>query len=399
MANTLLTPDEITRAALAVLHQKANFIGSINRAYDDSFAKSGAKIGDALRIRLPNEYTVRSGMAMSAQNTTERQVTLTVSSVKGVDLYFTSEELALDIQDFTTRIIEPAMARLAANIEADALSMYKDVWNLSDEDGVAASLDSYLKGRKILNDNLAPPDRRKALISTSHAVKLVSSGKTLFHAEDEIRKQYVEGAMGRAAGFSFMENTLLLDHTTGTAAKTTGYTVNGAVTTNGSTVVTVAAGSTTFLKGDVFTVAGCFRVHPETKVSTGQLQQFVVTADYSGGAGDISFAPAIYTSGGSQNVTSGGMPTGNALVKVGAGANETLTGSLVFHPNAFTLATADLPLPDGVDFASRQVMDGISMSLVRDFNISDRTFPCRLDVLYGFKTIRPELACRIHADG
>lgn len=397
MANTLLTADEITRAALAVLHQKSNFIKSINKQYDSSFAKDGAKIGDSLRIRLPNEYTVRTGMNMAAQNTSEESTTLTVSSVKGVDMQFTSTELALDLQDFTTRVIEPAMSVLAANIEADALSMYKDVYNLSDEDGTAATLLSYLKGRKILNDNLAPNANRKAVISTAHAVKVVDNVKGLFHSGDQIKQQYTEGMLGRTAGFDFMENTLMLDHTTGTAVEgDTLYNVNGA-TQSGSTIA-VNTGATTFLKGDVVTFAGCNRVHPETKGDTGQLQQFVITADSGANATSLSISPALTISGPRQNVT--GYPTNaGAVVKVGAGASETLSGSLVFVPDAFTFATADLPLPQGVDFASRQVMDGISMSIVRDFNISDRTFPCRLDVLYGYKALRPQWACRIHADG
>lgn len=401
MANTILTPTAVTREALRILHQKLNFIGNINKQYDDSFAKEGAKIGDSLKIRLPNEYTVRDGMTMSSQDTSESSTTLQVSSVKGVDLSFTSTELSLSLDDFSSRILEPAMARLAANIEADALNMYKDVFNLSDEDGTAVSLKSFLYGRQILNDCLAPQDnQRSAIISTEHSVKLVDALKGLFHDQTQIAKQYKEGMMGRTAGFDFYENTLLVPHTTGTAVKTTTYTVNGAVTANGTAAVTVAsAGSTTFKKGDVFTVAGCYRVHPETKVSTGVLQKFVVTADYAGGAGSLSFAPAIYTSGGRQNVVAAGMANGAALVKLGAAASETLSPSMVFHRDAFTFATADLPMPNGVDFAAREVVDGISMSIVRDFSISDRTFPCRIDVLYGYKTIRPELACRIHADG
>lgn len=400
MPNTLLTPTAVTREALRILHAKLNFIGNINRQYDDSFAKDGAKIGDSLKIRLPNEYTVRDGITMSAQETSETSTTLQVSSVKGVDLSFTSTELALSLDDFSSRILEPAMSVLAANIEADALNMYKDVYNISDEDATAISLKSFLYGRQILNDSLAPQDNnRSALISTEHSVKLVDALKGLFHDSTQIAKQYREGMLGRIGGFDFFENTLLVPHTTGTALKATTYTVNGAVTTNGSTSVTVAVGATTFKKGDVFTVANCFRVHPETKVSTGKLQQFVVTADYAGGAGNLSFAPAIYTTGGRQNVVAAGMANGAAIVKVGAGASETLSPSMVFHKDAFTFATADLPLPKGVDFAAREVMDGISLSVVRDFTISDRSFPCRIDCLYGYRTIRPQLAARIHADG
>jgi hypothetical protein len=135
-------------------------------------------------------------------------------------------------------------------------------------------------------------------------------------------------------------------------------------------------------------------VHPETKADTGIAQQFVVTADYAGGAGVLSFAPAIYTTTGRQNVTAAGMPNGAAVTKVG-GASAVYKPSLAFHKNAFTFATADLVQPEGVDFASRQVMDGISMSMVRQFQISDRSFPCRIDVLYGYKTLRASQAVRI----
>jgi hypothetical protein len=395
MPNTILTPNQITRESLRVLHQKLNFVGSINRGYDDSFAKEGAKIGDSLRIRLPNEYTVRNGITMAAQDTVEQSVTLQVASVKGVDLNFTSQELTLSLDDFSERIIDPAMSVLAANIEADALSMALDVYQAVNNIGSAATLRTALQARKALTDALAPSSQRTLLLNTQDNLDLVDGLKGLFQDSDTIAKQYRDGLVGRTAGFGdIYENTLLASQATGTAASVTGYTVNGAVTANGSTTVTLAAGATTFKKGDVFTVAGCNRVHPETKADTGIAQQFVVTADYAGGAGVLSFAPAIYTTTGRQNVTAAGMPNGAAVTKVG-GASAVYKPSLAFHKNAFTFATADLVQPEGVDFASRQVMDGISMSMVRQFQISDRSFPCRIDVLYGYKTLRASQAVRI----
>lgn len=400
MPNTILTPTAVTRKALQILHQKLNFVGNINRTYDDSFANSGAKIGDSLKIRLPNEYVVRTGPNLSAQDTTETSTTLQIATQKGVDITFSSAELTLSLDDFSSRILEPAMAVLAANIEADALSMYKDVYNIVDNDTAAISFLNIMQGRKLLNDNLAPMDNnRTALLSTDHTAKLVDSLKGLFQDSNAIKQQYKEGMMGRTGGFDFYENTLLANHATGTAPKTTLYTVNGAVTTNGSAAVTVQTGTATFKAGDVFTVAGCFRVHPETKVSTGVLQQFVVAADYAGGAGSLTFAPAIFTSGGRQNVVAAGMANSSAIVKVGAGASELLTPSMVFHRDAFAFATADLVMPKGVDFAAREVYDGISLRTVRQYAISTDTMPCRIDVLYGYKTIRAQLAARIHADG
>jgi hypothetical protein len=237
------------------------------------------------------------------------------------------------------------------------------------------------------------------VLTPDHTTKFMTDTKGLFHSSDNIKDQYEEGMIGRTLGFDVYESTILADHTTGTALKATTYTVNGAVTANGSASVVVATGATTFKAGDVFTVAGCFRVHPETKVSTGQLQKFVVAADYAGGAGTLTFSPAIYTTTGRQNVVAAGMANGSAIVKVAAGASETINGSIAFHKNAFTFVTADLPMPNGTDMASSSTFDGITVSLVRDFDIASRDFKTRLDILYGYAAIRPQLACRIHADG
>jgi len=397
MANSLLTPTAVTREALRILHQKLNFVGNIERQYDSSFAKEGAKIGDSLKIRLPNQYTVRTGATLSTQDTTESSTTLQVSTQKGVDLNFTSADLTMDMDDFSKRVLDPAMSVLAANIEADALNMYKDVYNVVDNDTNAITFKNILQGRQKLVDGLAPQDNnRHILLSTDHSVTLVDALKGLFQDSGAIKKQYKEGMMGRTGGFDFYENTLLTNHTTGTAAKTTGYLVNGASQTGAS--LTVDTGSTTFLEGDVITIAGVNRVHPETKADTGVLQQFVVTADSGASATSLSISPSIVTSGAAQNVS--GSPADNAaVVKVGAGANELLNGTMAFHKEAFAFATADLIMPSGVDFAAREVYDGISMRIVRDYDINNDKFPCRIDVLYGYKTLRPEFAARIHADG
>ena len=393
--NSILTPTAVTRKALQILHQKLNFIGSINRQYDDSFAKSGAKIGDSLKIRLPNEYVVRTGATLTTQDTTELSTTLQVATQKGVDLTFSSTELTLSLDDFADRIIEPAMSVLAANMEADALSMALDVYQAVNNVGAPITLNKALTARKVLVDALTPGSDRTLLLNTQDNLDLVDALKGLFQDSSEIAKQYRDGMVGRTAGFGqIFENTLLASQTTGTALSATTYTVNGAVTTNGSAAVTVAVGATTFKKGDVFTVAGCNRVHPETKVDTGVLQQFVVLADYAGGAGSLTFSPAIYTTTGRQNVTAGGMPNGAAIVKIG-GASAVYKPSLAYHKNAFTFATADLLMPEGVDWSAREVYDGLSMRIVRQYAISTDTFPCRLDVLYGYKTMRAQLACRI----
>lgn len=398
MSNTNLTPDEITRAALVVLHQKLTFLSGVNMEYDDSFAQTGAKIGSSLRIRLPDQYTTRTGKVMDVQDVTEDQVTLNVNNQIGVDTSWTSEELTMDIDDFTRRKLDPAMAVIASKIEADVLqNVTKDVYQLVNNDGNAITFKNILQAGEKLKDSLTPEDGRwRCLLSTAHNVDLVDTLKGLFNSQREISQQYVDGVMGRTGGFEFATSTHAVDHTTGTAVEGDSlYNINGANQTGAT--ITVDTGTTTFLAGDVITL-GINSVHPETKVDTGKLQQFVVTADSGASATTLSISPSIVTSGARQNVT-GSPSNGAAVTKLGAGNGELLNGSLAYHRDAFTFATADLIMPRGTDMASRQVLEGISMRLVRNYDIKNDEFPVRFDVLYGYKTLRPQLACRIHADG
>jgi hypothetical protein len=394
MANTILTPTAVTRKALMILHQKLNFVGSIVRDYDDSFAKSGAKIGDSLKIRLPNEYTVRTGATLSAQDTTETSTTLTVSTQKGVDLNFTSTDLTLSLDDFSERILEPAMSVLAANIEYDAMSMYKDVYQSIWNGGAAATYNKVLDGRVLLNRSLTPSNARTANLNSLDMADLVKDTKTLFQDDTSIAKQYREGFMGRAAGFDFVENTMWPAHTRGAADGA--YVVNTSTgITSGTATITVATGTGAMSKGDVFTIAGVYSVHPETKVSTGVLQQFAVAADYAGGAGSVSVTPTPVTSGARQNITIVSAGAGKAVTFAGT-ASTAVGTSMLYQKGAFAFATADLVMPQGVDFSAREVLDGVSMRIVRQYDINNDKFPCRLDVLYGYKTLRAQLAARYH---
>lgn len=171
MANSILTPTQVTRKALQILHQKLNFIGSINRSYDDSFAKEGAKIGTDLKIRLPNQYSVTSGAVFTGQDTTESSVTLQVNNQKHVGLNFTSQDLTLSMDDFSDRVLDPAMSVLAANIESDVLSnVYKDVYNQVNNHGASATFNKLLQGGKILDDNLAPVNDRSICMKPKTAL-------------------------------------------------------------------------------------------------------------------------------------------------------------------------------------------------------------------------------------
>jgi len=393
MSNTILTPTAVTREILRILHQKASFIGTVNRQYDDQFAQSGAKIGSTLKVRLPNKFSVRTGAVMDVQDVAEESVTLTVATQKGVDVNFSSQELTLSLDDFSKRILDPAIAALIATVENDMISnVYKDVYNVADNAGSAMTYAKLLEAESRLFKSLAPQGDRSVVWHPQAHADMISAWSTLFHDNKEIGAQFREGQIGRANGMDHYRSTHMPIHTTGTETGTT-MTVNGANQT-GSTITNSNASSKTLVAGDIITFAGCNRVHPETKQDTGELQRFVVTSAVTAGGLTIGISPSIVTSGATQNVSASPTDTG-AITKLLGGASSAVDTSLAYHKDAFTFITADLVMPDE-GWRSREVLDGISVRIVRKYDINNDNFPCRIDLLYGYKTIRPQLACRIH---
>lgn len=384
----------ITAKALVILHQKLNVIGSVDRQYDDSFAQAGAKIGSSIRIRLPVQFTVSSGPTLSIQNTVETNTTLTLSTQNHVDFSFSSQELTLNIDDFAARYLEPACKVLAASIESQFLQLVLPaVYNAVDGHGAAQTMKNILTARKILLDNLTPQSRQWLLrVNTQDNVDVVNANLGLFQKATEIGRQYTEGVMGLSAGFEWAENT----HLGGgyTRGAESGYLVGAASQTGSSLAVTTGTG--TGNAGDVFTIAGVYRVHPETKAVTNTLQQFVLTAPITAGAGTWSISPPLNVTGPYQNVSAS--PGSGAAITFLTVASTATGQSLAYHPEFATFATADLVMPGGVDMASRANSDGLSIRVVRQYDINNDVMPCRLDILWGATCMRPQLACRLWAN-
>ncbi len=395
--NTLLSPTIITREALRILHANLNFIGNINKQYDDKFANAGAspsgKIGPSLTIRMPNQYKVRTGAVLQVQDTVETSQVLTVSTQKGVDTIFSSQDLTLTIDEFSKRYLQPAMSVLATNIESDALSMIKDVYNAVDDNANALTYKDVANARKVLNLYLAPPMDRCATMTSAHTVSFNDAVKGLYNPQESVSRPYLTGKIGKVNGIDTYENTVLNPFQTGTCASTSGYT---ATTVSGSNSVAITGTTTTFLKGDIVTFSTMNAVDPETKADRGFLQQFVVTADSGASPSTILVSPTPVTTGATQNVTAIG--SGLTLTKVGGSTSALYSQSLFFHPEAFTFVTADLiDVSKFGAWGAREVMDGISMRIARQYDITNDNVPCRIDVLYGYKTLRPQLACRVIA--
>lgn len=400
--NTLLTIAMITRESLRVLENNLVFTRQVNRQYDDKFAQSGAKIGTTVNVRKPVRYTVTSGAALSVQDTVETQVPVVLNSQKHVDFEFTSVDMTLTIDDFSDRYIKPAVAALANTVDNDGLKLYKSIYNLVGTPGTTPNaLLTYLTAGVKLDNGAAPQDDMRALVITSlMQATIVDQLKGLFQSASDIAAQYRKGQMGTAAGFNWSMDQNVATHTVGALGGTP--LVNGASQT-GTSLITdgwTASAATRLKQGDVFTIASVYAVNPQSRETTGALQQFVVTSDAaSDGSGNmtISISPAITLTGAYQTVDS--LPADNAaLTIVGAASTQTPQG-LAFHRDAFVLATADLQMPNGTDMAERVSSKklGLSLRLVRDYDITTDKFPTRIDVLYGWSVLRPELACRVAA--
>lgn len=392
MANQLLTTKKITREILSVLRQKLTFLRKINMEYKDEFAVTGAKIGNTVDIRVPTHGKVREGRIMDADNLVDKTVPLTISDQTGVDLTWSSADMALSIDDFSARYLDQRIADLASRIEQRVLQRALPFASnfVPNADGKLDFAD-VLRANKLLTDNLAPT-KRFMMTNTSGTVQVVDQLKGFFNSQDRLAQQYEDGLMARAGGFDWFETTNMPSQSFGTSAIPGAYLVNGANQTGSS--ITVDGGTGTLVAGQHVTFAGVFAVNPATKVSTGMLQTFVVTANYAGGAGSLQIAPAIVPTGSEQNVTVS--PADNAaIVLLGAAAQTGV--NLGFARDFLTFATVDLPLPENKD-ASRMQFDGLSLRMIRDYDTTNDQFLNRVDILWGSAVLRPEFGVIVPND-
>ena len=401
MANSLLTIDMITRKALEILENNLVLTRTVNRQYDDSFAVEGAKIGSTLRIRLPDRALVTDGAALQVQDDNEQFTTLSVASQKHIGVNFTTAELTMQLDDFAERVLKPRISQLASSIDADVANSFKSIYNSVGTPGTTPSTSLVLlQAQQKLNENAAVMAPRYATVNPAANAALVEGMKGLFNPTDTISRQFKNGLMGTGVlGYEEISmSQSIKQFSTGTFSRTASTTVGTTVSAQGATTVVLSQGSaTTTLKvGDVFTINSVFAVNPQTRESTGSLQQFVVTEDTAGVAGTftVKVSPAIYTPANAL-ATVDSFPQSGAIVTVLGSASTQYPQNLVYHKDAITFATADLLLPQGVDMASRQVHNGISLRVVRQYDINNDRMPCRIDVLYGFGVIRPQMACRI----
>ena len=415
MSNNLLTISMITNEALMVLENELTFSSEVDRNYDDQFAVSGAKIGNTLNVRRPGRFIGTTGPALNVEDFNETSVPVTLSTQFHVDTQFTTQDLALSLDMFSDRVLKPAVAAVANKIDFDGLTMAKN--NTANIVGTAGtpptSLLTYLTAGAYLDSEGAPRDgRRSCIVEPFTGATIVDSLKGLFVPSDIIAKQYQKGMMGRdSAGMSWKMDQNVVNQTFGSystatlacdTATATGFLATGWAST--STIALTATTATAGLQqGDVIQIANIYAVNPQNRSAygSGKLRNFVVTTAVTvatSGTTSVTVSPAVITGGQFQNVS----VTSTSSTAVVTPFNKTGVVSpqnIVMHKNAFTLATADLELPDGVVFAGRASDKelGLSLRVIRQYTINNDSIPTRVDVLYGWAPLYPELACRVAA--
>jgi hypothetical protein len=410
MSNVFVVTDLVAKESLRIAHEKAQFIGTVDRQYDSSFTYDPGRgaHGQTLRVKSPNMYTRRQGSrVMAVQDQAEASQTITVATQDGVDMRFNSAELIQSVDsdgafdELSRKYIQPAISSLVSGIEADFLAYAtKATYNCAGTAGSAlADLAAVGAARAKLNQGLAPKDGSRFIQCDSVTMGgMVNGLKGLFQDSTQIKEQYREGMIGRTAMADWYENDRMWTLTNGSDVTCT--MAAAAAVVDGGNVMTMASLSAAPATGAVFTIPGIYSCHPETKASLGVLQQFVVTA---GTTTIQTVSPTIYLTGPRQNLCSaaGAQLTtasfdGTGIVPVFVGnASTSYVQNLMYHKEAFQFVTADLPILDDAQKCVRVNKDGLSLRCWMGSDIRNDELLLRVDILYGMAALRPAWASRI----
>lgn len=411
MANALVTPNMIAKEALLQLKNNMVMGNQVHREYKKEF--NGGQ-GDTVSIRKPVKFYTADGATRVNQDVEEKTTSITIDQRKHVSWAFNTQDLTLSIEDYSERYIKPAAITLANTVDKALYNLYRSTWNSVGTPGTTpADFAALGSSAQRLDEMAVPSDRRSMMLSPAAHYAVAGNQLTLDSVGTMGKSAYEDAKIGRVATFDTFSSQNVASHTVGVATGTP--LVNGAAQN-----VTYAASSgapsqtlvtdgwtnsiTGILKaGDVFTIAGVFAVNPvpgegtSGKTAMPYLQQFTVLADANSGAttgpATLTISPAIITTGPYQTVTAA--PADNAAITVRGTGGTSYPQNLGFHKNAFALVNCPLQMPDGAAFKARENYDGLSIRVVKDYDITNDLDIIRLDILYGVKAIYPDLASRL----
>jgi len=390
MSNTLLTPTVIAQEALMQLENNCVMANKVHRDYKNEFVKKGASV----TVPKPVKFDSNDGADISSviQDVSEQSTTFTIDKRKNVAWQFSSQELTLNIEEYSKKYIQPAVIKLANDLDTSLCALYKDVYNATGTPGTTPSAFSDLgDAATILDNNAVPGNDRRMVLNPNAAWKMADSFKNLYTTD--VSKKAQKGLLAELADFDIMKDQNVQYHTKGVATGTP--LVDGASQTGSSLVTNGWTNDTAgiLVAGDIFTIAGVYHVNPVSKESTGVLKQFVCTATCASGAttgpATIAISPPITVTGPYKTVSNS--PANDAVITVVASHRA----NMAFHNNAFGLVTVPLVLPDSAAFKARVTHNGLSIRILKGFDIKTDVEIIRLDIMWGVKTLDANLACRL----
>lgn len=403
MSNTLLTPDVIAKEALRQLENSLVMANLVHRDYEAEFGET--KIGETVRIRRPVRYTVREGNVAQVQDTTEGRVSLTVDRQRGVDIDFLSRDLTLTIDKFSERYVKPAMIQIANRVDMDLFGLYKDVWNWVGDPGQTINSFADLTEAPLRLDEMAVPLPRNMVLSPTDHWGLIGSFSQLPAISDVARTALQKAKLPMTGNMDMYMAQNVVAHTVGTGTGTPlvdgagqGVTYLTSKDTGEQSLVTDGWTASEDLKqGDVFTIDGVFAVNPVSKATLSFLQQFVLKADVTTNGTTtldttLTISPPIITSGPYQTVSAA--PGDGATIVYMGTAVTSYRQNLAFHKSAFALAMVPMELPDAAVKKARESYNGLSVRVISTYDGTNDRSMWRFDVLYGVRSIYPDLATR-----
>lgn len=408
MANQIATSTLVLKEVARGYLNNIKFVANMNRTYDDQYMANGGKVGYTVNARLPQRFMVTDGQALQLQNINDLTTPITLTNQKNVAFGWSSAQETVELENIRERYIAPAADALANAADVLAyLAVYRDVYSSIGTPGTTLTTTlQYLQAGVKLTDLGTPQDGRVAVLDPLAMAVIANTASTLFNPTAVISEAFKKGMFGRdTLGIGeWYQDQNRPTHVTGTFTACS-PTVNGANQT-GTTLNTQAwaSGATTLKRGDIFTIAGVNSVNPLSYVSTGRLQQFVVTADTADSSGNITalpISPAIITSGAYQTVDAS--PASGAAITVwsanpvsGVLATTSSPQSMIYHPDAFAFVSADLVRPGAGAVATtvRSKQFGIAIRMVEQYQIGTDQNPSRLDILIGAATVQARLAVR-----
>lgn len=369
MANVLLTPSIIARESLLVLQNNLVLGGLVHKDYSAEFAN----VGDTITVRKPATFVVDEfdGVSITVQDAKESGIPVKMD--KHLDLSFrvTSKDLSLNIVNFSEQFIAPAMRAFAQDVDSRIAGLYADIPYVTGTAGTTPNSVSSITGvRKVLNDNKVPLQGRNLVLDTAADAKLLELDTFNRVDASGTADALKEAQLGRKMGFDIYMDQNIKKHNNGTLEASTDPTIAAAVDAGGTAATLKDTSLTgTIKKGDIFTVAG-------------DEQTYVVTADATaaGNAVSIAFYPAAKTGW-----------AANAVVTL----VDSHAANLAFYRNAFCMVTRQLSLPMGNQNASYINYNGLGLRVVMGYDMQSKSDIVSIDLLCGFKTLTPELACRL----